>query len=92
MASAKWSAFRIDKTIKPDKEFEQYPAVISIFGSDSDDEAHQLAEFVAFLKEQGVVTDYNQIALLMYSVKAYKSDVYIEALAEKGIDGISLST
>jgi DNA helicase-2/ATP-dependent DNA helicase PcrA len=85
MASAKWSTFRFDKTIKPEKEFEQYPAVISIFGRDSDDEAYQFAEFVAFLKEQGVVTDYNQIALLMYSVKTYKSDVYIKALEEKDI-------
>jgi DNA helicase II / ATP-dependent DNA helicase PcrA len=85
MASINWNAFRFNKMVKPGKEFEQYPAVISLFGRDSDDEAHLFAEFVAFLKEQRVVTDYNQIALLMYSVKTYKSDVYIKALEEKGI-------
>ncbi len=85
MASAEWNGFRFDKTIKPDKEPEHYPAVISITGNDSDDEARQFAEFVVFLKEKGVVTDYNQIALLMYSVKACKSDVYIKALEEKGV-------
>lgn len=85
MASAGWNEFRFDKTIKPHAESEQYPAVISITGNDSYDEAHQFAEFVVFLKEQGLVTDYNQIALLMYSVKANKSNVYIKALEEKGV-------
>lgn len=49
------------------------------------DEASQCAEFVAFLKEHSKISDYNQVALLLSSVKEYKSNVYVKALKQKGI-------
>ncbi len=52
---------------------------------DAEDEASQCAEFVAFLKEHLKISDYNQVALLLYSVKEYKSNVYVKALKQRGI-------
>jgi DNA helicase-2/ATP-dependent DNA helicase PcrA len=89
--SINWShagcTFRSDKTIQhiPDKTYPEYPATLSISGKDVYEEAELFAEFVTFLKEQGIITDYNQVALLLYSVKTYKSDVYVQALERKGI-------
>lgn len=86
--SIHWAGFRYNKKILPARsiaEHENYPAVQVISGHDVYDEAHQLAELVVFLKEQGKISDYNQVALLLYSVKSYKSDPYVKALEEKGI-------
>jgi DNA helicase-2/ATP-dependent DNA helicase PcrA len=92
MASADWSnpngpPFRFDKTIEPDPQTEHpgYPAVFSIWGGDAQDEARRFADFVAYLKEQEVIVDYNQVALLLHSVRLNHSGPYIEALAKKGI-------
>ncbi len=83
--STNWDDFRSDKCIQPGKTFETYPAVFSILGSEAEDEASQTAEFVAFLKEHSKISDYNQVALLLNSVKDYKSNVYVKALEQKGI-------
>ena len=92
MATADWSnedgtPFRHDKTITEDQgaEHGEYPAVLCIWGSSARDEAERLADFVAFLKRQGVVSDYNQIALLLHSVREKYSGPYLEALEAKGV-------
>ncbi len=92
MASADWSnrsgaPFRHDKTIREDAgaEHPRYPAVLSIWGSCARDEAERFADLVAFLKRQGVVSDYNQIALLLHSVRETHSGAYLSALQAKGI-------
>ncbi len=86
MASISWGIFRSKKRIKPFQENdEQYPAVFSIIGTTYEDEAEQLAELILLLKEQEKITDYDQIALLMHSVKSGLSDVYIKVFQEKHI-------
>ncbi len=93
MASADWanheggSPFRFEKTIEPDprSEHPSYPAVFSIWGQDEKDEASRFADMVAYLKDQGVVEDYSQVALLLHSVRLDHSGPYIEALAKRGI-------
>jgi len=92
MASADWSnangpPFRFDKTIVPDLEspHPEYPAIFSIWGSNDKDEAQRFAELVAFLKERDVIKDYNQVALLLHSVRQEHSGRYLEALNAKGI-------
>lgn len=93
MANCDWSNpnsafnFRYDKTIEPNPEEEHpdYPAVFAIWGSDKQDEAKRLASLVAFLKESQVIEDYNQIALLLHSVRDTHSGPYIEALEKQGI-------
>lgn len=79
--------FRYPKTILPGPQAsnEPYPATLSISGKDVYDEAEQLAEFVCYLEEQEIIRDYSQVALLMYSVKKEKSDVYEQAFKRKGI-------
>jgi len=87
MSTMHWGQFRSDKQIQPqpEKNYPEYPAVLSIVGKDVGDEAGQFAEFVTLLKEQGKITDFNQVVLLLYSVKEYRSHAYVEALEKKGI-------
>jgi DNA helicase II / ATP-dependent DNA helicase PcrA len=92
MASADWSntkglPFRYDKTIVADPEgnYPDYPAVFSIWGKDSRDEGERFADMIAFLKESKVITDYNQVALLLHSVRTDHSGHYLRALAAQGI-------
>lgn len=88
MSSIEWESYRSRKKIQSyaEKDYEEYPAVLSIHGREPYDEAYQVAEFILFLKEKGKITDYNQVALLLNSVKTFRSDVYVQALQEKGIE------
>ena len=94
MKSHNWSndnpakiPFRRNKTIVPDKEkvYPHHPAVICLEEQTPDDEAKQLAELILFLKEQQIISDYNQVAFLLESVKPRYSKVYVEVLKQKGI-------
>lgn len=92
MSSADWSnasgrPFRYDKTIRPDPgaAHDDYPAVFSIWGRDALDEGRRFAEMVSFLKESGIIADFNQVALLLHSVRSEHSGHYLEALAAHGI-------
>jgi len=85
--SANWGDFRSNKRIQaePGKDFGTYPAVFSLLGTEAEDEASQIAELIIFLKEQSKISDYNQVALLLNSVKEHKGNVYVKVLEEKGI-------
>lgn len=92
MASADWSNpkgpdFRFPKTIVPEPgvPYPGYPAVFSIYGTSARDEASRFADLVAYLKDQGIVEDYSQVALLLHSVRQEHSGRYLEALARKSI-------
>ncbi len=92
MSSADWSnpngpSFRYDKTIgaDPDGSHVDYPAVVAVWGQNRLDEAERFADLVAFLKEKEVIADYNQVALLLHSVREDHSGAYLAALAAKGI-------
>jgi DNA helicase II / ATP-dependent DNA helicase PcrA len=92
MASANWAnpqgtPFRFDKSIEPDPEttHHEYPAVFAIWGQNKQDEARRFADFVAYLKAHDVIEDYNQVALLLHSVRVNRSGPYLGALEAKGI-------
>lgn len=92
MASGDWSnpggaPFRYDKTIRPDDDTKhpRYPSTIAIWGRDAKDEAERFADLVAFLKQNGVIEDYSEVALLLHSVRADHSGPYLDALQVKGI-------
>lgn len=92
MASADWSndqgaSFRYDKTIEANEQAEHpnYPSVFSIWGTNHQDEADRFADLVHFLKENKVISDYSQVALLLHSVREGHSRPYLEALATKDI-------
>jgi len=95
MASCDWSntgssfPFRYDKEIVPDPdvEFPEYPAVFSIWGVSKNDEAKRFAELVKFIKDNRVIEDYSQVALLLHSVRLEHSGPYVAALEEQGIPG-----
>jgi DNA helicase-2/ATP-dependent DNA helicase PcrA len=93
MAGCDWSNpgsrydFRYAKAIEPnpDGEHPDYPAILSIWGANEADEANRLADLAAFLKEQDVIQDYNQIAVLLHSVRAQHSGRYIDAFEQRGL-------
>ena len=92
MAAADWSnprgvPFRHDKAIEAagQAQHADYPAVFAIWGRNRRDETDRFAKLVAFLKENRVITDYAQVALLLHSVREEHSGPYVEALTAKGI-------
>ena len=62
-----------------------YPSVVAVDGSTPEDEADQLARLFCHLKRDEVVADYNQIALLLHSVRDDVIRPYMEALQAHGI-------
>lgn len=92
MASCDWSnpnglPFRYSKTIQPDPDinYPDYPAIFCIWGNGERDEAERFSELVAYLKDREVIADFNQMALLLHSVRQEHSEHYIAALESKGI-------
>lgn len=92
MASIDWSnphgvPFRFDKRIEADSngEHPNYPAVVSIWGQNSSDEAGRFADLVEYLKNNKVIEDYSQVALLLHSVRDDHSGPYLSALEARGI-------
>jgi DNA helicase-2/ATP-dependent DNA helicase PcrA len=81
------TAYRFDKKIKPDPEteFPDYPAVFCIWGTNRKDEASRFANLARYLKANGIIEDYSQIALLLHSVRLEHSEHYIDALRELGV-------
>ena len=62
-----------------------YPSVIAMLGNSPQDEARQLMELLLLLKLRGVITDYAQAALLLYSVREQACDHYLSAFADAGV-------
>lgn len=77
---------RTDKTIRANSQQldADYPAVVTLSGRDSYDEAEQFAELVVTLKQSGKIADYSEVALLLNSVR-YTGEDYIEALKRRNI-------
>ena len=93
MSNVDWSnpaggaPFRFDKSIDPDPltTFPQYPAVFSIWGANKQDEAKRFADLVRFLRDEKIIEDYSQVALLLHSVRLEHSGAYLDALDRAGI-------
>ena len=92
MASVDWSnhggaSFRFDKTIEPSAtaDHPDYQSVVAIWGRDRRDEATRIVDLIEFLKENQVIKDYAQVALLLHSVREDHSGPYLAALEAKGI-------
>ncbi len=92
MASADWSnrngaPFRYDKIIQANEAASHpaYPAVFAIWGHDHRDEANRFGDLVEFLKQNAIISDYSQVALLLHSVRQDHSGPYLSALQARGI-------
>ncbi|APF17519.1 UvrD/REP helicase [Caldithrix abyssi DSM 13497] len=79
--------FRFDKKVRPAKSTASpdYPAVFTIWGENTREEARRFADLVQFLKKQKIIQDYSDVALLLHSVKLDYSEPFIQALQEKNI-------
>lgn len=63
-----------------------YPAVIAVDGGgDEQAEGRQLAELVRFLKDESVIACYDQVALLLHSVKGPAAVGYLDAFERAGV-------
>ena len=90
-SAAPWEAggrvFRYAKDIVPyaPDAHAGYAAIISVRGRDPVDEAGQLADLLRFLRNNGVIANYGQAALLLHSVKDAVSGPYLDGLERAGI-------
>ena len=89
--SADWEndghSLRYAKRIVPNapEAHADYPAVISVHGTDARDEARQVGELFRFLRSNGVITGYGQAVLLLHSVKDWVSGPYLDGLELAGV-------
>ena len=78
--------YRHHKAIVPhDDGYADYPAVIAVAGRGPADEKRQLVRLVRFLKERGIITGYDRVALLLHSVRGETAAGYLDALERAGI-------
>lgn len=79
--------FRHPKKIREDSnnEHENYPSVFRVYGANLKDEGERIADLVEFLMTNDVISDYNQVAILLHSVRENHSSHYITALRQKDI-------
>ena len=64
---------------------EDYPSVVAVHGRNPWDEADQLVLLFSHLKRDNVVADYDQIALLLHSVRDDVIRPYTDAFRKRGI-------
>ena len=79
--------FRYPKSLTPCDRgaYREYPAVIAVDGRNAENEGRQLAELLGFLKRKRVISAYDQVAVLMHSVKGPEAVGYLDALERASI-------
>lgn len=79
-----WRSCRWPLNVRADKALESkrppYKALIKIDEADAEAEAEQAVDLILTLKRDGVITDYNQVAVLLHSVRDKHSGPYIRAI------------
>lgn len=83
-----WDKYRFDKEIEPGRtDITNVPTVMKIASHDDEDEWHkEILEFIKHLKENGIIDNYNQIAMLFNSVRGEKVIELANYLEENGIN------
>lgn len=78
--------YRYDKKILPrEDDFDDGPTVLKALANQGDDWADEVFNFLTHLKENGQLTDWNQVAFLFRSVKNEKVRDLATQLEKKGI-------
>nr|WP_263327081.1 ATP-dependent DNA helicase [Neobacillus sp. Marseille-Q6967] len=91
MRSLNWQenglSFRYDKDIQPwDKTFQDIPSVVKVYGNIARRNwKEEVYEFLMHLKQNGSITDWNQVAFLFWSVKNQNVVALSNYLEENGI-------
>ncbi|MCX8083019.1 MAG: ATP-dependent helicase, partial [bacterium] len=85
--SIDWQGFRFKKQILPNPEerFPDYPAVFSIWSKNKKDEAERIIKLLKFLKENRIIKDWSDVAILLKSIRSEHSGHYIDALRTNSI-------
>ena len=83
-----WDKYRFDKKIEPGRtDITNVPTVMKIASHDDEDEWHkEILKFIKHLKENGIIDNYNQIAMLFNSVRGEKVIELANYLEENGIN------
>lgn len=76
-----------DKEVHPPEniDFPKYPAIFCNWGENENDEAERIAQMIKFLKENKVIQDYSDVAILLKSVRLENSQEYIDGLKKYNI-------
>ena len=86
-----WHGCRWPLDVKADNVLEskrpKYPAVIQIDEDDAADEAEKVVDLILTMKQDGTISDYNQVAILLYSVRDSHSGAYIQAIKKAQATG-----
>ena len=79
--------FRQPKSIEPRAVHadDNHPGVVSVDGADRGDEAVCLADLLRRLKGQGFIGSYDEVAILLPSVRGRHGDLYFDALRSSNI-------
>lgn len=81
--------YRYPKTIEnagpQTKENTKYPGVVRVMGNDMESWSDSFIDFVDSLKENNILSDYNQICILARSVKNDKVAALAQTLEDNGI-------
>ncbi|MGM0411401.1 MAG: ATP-dependent DNA helicase [Bacillota bacterium] len=87
MQNIDWDEYRFDKTIIPCEENRKkaYESVFKIEADDKKEQADKIADFVKEIKENELINDYSEVAILLDSVKERYSSPLIEALSKLDI-------
>jgi DNA helicase-2/ATP-dependent DNA helicase PcrA len=79
-----WEGRRYSLNVFADKEMEEkrskYQATIQIDENNAEEEARKVVDLILSLKKANVIKDYNQVAILLHSVRQNHSGHYIEAI------------
>ena len=90
-SAADWDSegqsFRYAKDISPNAPdaHADYPAVITVEGTDTRDAGLRMGEILRFLRSNGVIAGYDQAVLLLHSVKDAVSGPYLNGLEMAGV-------
>ena len=81
------SMFRQPRSITPQAvhAYDDHPGVVSVCGTSRADEAVQLASLLLRLKDQDFIVAWEEVAILLPSVKGKRADLYHDVLTEMNI-------
>ena len=84
-----WGEFRHSKVVKnagkQNRKNSPYTGVVKCMGKNTDEWCNNFYKFICNLKKKKILTDYNQIALLAYSVKSEKINALTRFLEEHDV-------
>ena len=89
-----WKGCRYDLDVTADESMEakrpKYSAVMKIDEKNAETEGASVADFIVSLKKAGTIQDYNQVAILLHSVRFAHSGQYLDTIRTLRDNGESI--